>query len=417
MKTAYRISALLLMAALVSWAQSEYTKNQIHSLEIKLYKANVSNDQVIKGDPIYKIRPRYPISGDFNTGKIEYDPYGRVTAIYYPNNKGDYHIKDTYTYNEKDQVVKAKMTLFELQDSIILNIAYDSLGRIEKTRWNKHTFPVKGWLHKLFYKYWSKDLTDEDYHRYYLSYNDSLNQLTETEFNNSIPKNDHYFELRDAQGNLLKEKYRYIDTTQMGPLQPKIIDTITVLREYQYTSSGLLKTDKRSVEKRSLQKGLPNVKSYDKSIVTFNYTYNDDDKVREEIKTVEQLPSKSGFIKIKGSMKTFRRVHEYPDNGKKHIVYTYDDKGNLEYSTTRVYGSDDKLIEYVEDYGKRKSIDRYNERGDHTVHIVLRKNKKISESTARYTYNDHGDWTTCLLYHNQKDDPLYFLVERTIVYY
>ncbi|WP_223551839.1 hypothetical protein [Aestuariivivens sp. NBU2969] len=417
MEKSHCIFIIIIMVCLASWAQPVNTSDQMKSIEIKLFKASVVNGQVKKGEPIYKIKPRYPISGDFNTGKIEYDRNGLIKDIYYPNNKGEYHLRENYDYNENNQVVKAKMTMLELNDSIVLRISYDSLGRIEKTRWNKHAVPLKGWLNNLFYKYWSKDLTDEDYQRYYLSNNDSLNHTIETEFEDIAPLNNHHFELLDTEGNVLKEKYMYIDTTQLGPLHPKTIDTITIQWEYQYIDNGLLSEEKKSIEKKSLEKGLPPIRSYDKRIITLNYKYIDDNKVKEEIKTVEQMPSKTGFLKIKGSVKTFKRVHDYLDNSKKHMIYTYDDKGDVEYTITEVYSMDEKLVEYTKDWGKRKSIDMYNEKGNHTVHTVYRKNKKISESTAKYTYNEHGDWVECVLFDSQKNDPLYIIAERTIEYY
>ncbi|WP_242202067.1 hypothetical protein [Aestuariivivens insulae] len=386
-------------------------------MDAKFFKAQVVNGQISKEKQVFTIRHDYHIDGNFFTGKIAYNAYGLVTEIYYPNNKGAYYLKDNYYYNEYNNVIKAVMTMLELNDSIVLKMTYDPKGHLLTTRWNKQSVPIKGWFKKLFYKYFSRDLVDEDYHRYFLSSENDLKGIQEAEFDSITLINNHYFELFDAKGNLLKEKYRYVDTTQIGPLEPKTIDTITVQWEYEYFENGLLKNKRKNVEKRSLQKGLPPMRMYDNSITTWEYNYNSKDKIKEEIKIIEQKPSKTGFLKIKGNTRTFKRTHEYLDGDKKHVIYTYDDKGALEYVTTKIFDEAHKLIEIIVEGDKRKSVDRYDERGNHTSHALFKKNKKISEFTAKYTYDSYGNWISCMLSDNQKNKPQYVLIERTIDYY
>ncbi|WP_242156242.1 hypothetical protein [Aestuariivivens sediminis] len=416
MKTSF-CAVLLMLVSLISWTQDANEKQQIKSSETKLYKVTFLNGEMFKEKPVFTIRAGYPIRENFFTGKMVYTEDGLTSEIYYPNNKGEYYLKDNYYYDNNQHVVKAVMTMFELQDSVVLNMSYDALGRLEKTRWNKRAVPIKGWFNKLFYKYFSKDLTDEDFHRYYLSDQDSLNHITERTFDTLELWKNHHFELFDAQGHLLKEKLMYVDTTQMGPLYPKTIDTITVQWEYDYLENGLLKMKKKSLEKRSLQKGLPPVRMHDMSITTWEYNYTEDDNLKEEIKIVEQMPSKTGFLKIKGTTRTFKRTHDYLDHNKKHIIYTYDDKGNLEYTTTEIFNDAHQLMEFLEAAGTRKSVDKYNDKGNHISHTVFKKDKKVSEIMAKYTYNTHGDWIECLLSDHEKNQPLYILVERTLEYY
>ncbi|GAA3579342.1 hypothetical protein GCM10022395_29990 [Snuella lapsa] len=408
---------MLTLVGLASWSQAANNESQIKSIDAKLFKVEVTNGQIIKEKPVFKIRSDYPIRENFFTGKIVYNERGLATEIYYPNNKGAYYLKDNYYYDENQNVVKAVMTMFELNDSIVLKMTYDSLGRLEKTRWNKRSVPIKGWFKKIFYKYLSRDLTDEDYHRYYLSNDDTTADLQLAEYDNIALKNNHHFELFDERGSLLKEKYMYVDTTQIGPLDPKTIDTIAVQLEYEYLENGLLKNKKQILEKRALQKGIPPMKMFDKSMTTWKYKYTEGDKIKEEIKIVEQMPSKAGFLKIKGSIKTFKRAHEYVDNNEKHVIYDYDDKGALEYTTTKIFNTDHQLMEMIVEGEKRKSIDIYNEKGNHISHALFKKDKKVSEFTAQYTYDPEGNWITCVLSDSEKNEPLYMLIERTIDYY
>ncbi|WP_228850326.1 hypothetical protein [Aegicerativicinus sediminis] len=413
MKTILYISVLLTLSVnFYSLSQVVTVKSPIKSVEIFIYKAERENGEIVKGEP-YKasfFQDYYPISFE-SPSMEEYDELGQLKKVCNFDVNREIVTVEKYHYNQGKKLIKFVGFVPKFQDSLVMDWTYDHKGNFETLRVSKQELTGDTWFSSIFGKFYYSKYRDSDCHNFYLSTNDSLNNIKRIEFDSLKLIKDHLYKLYDTANNLVSERELIVKNAFEGTLHPKRWDTTLVRKEYKFNNDSKIKemiaTYMRSRENDG---GLKKQKLV--------YIYTADNKLSEVIDSLEYYPLKAGFTKVKARWLTKKEVHEYLDNGTKHIVSFFDEKDELEERDTEIFYSNDELKEMIREQRNRKEILTYDVGGNLISYIRLniKKNKKLYDFVLDREYNEMGDWVKCVHIDNLKGRAL-LIEERVIEYY
>jgi hypothetical protein len=406
MKKIVILLIFIIIASSYSWAQKDSLRIK-KSIENKVFKAKKSKGRIIRGNQIFNTSV-LPITIDLS--KKEYDQDGLLLNTYYPNSKGKYFAEEKNYYNDQQELIRNVIVVFDLNDSIVSTMTRDSKGNILKIISDKNTIGDKGWFNKSYVAPYG----NQEYFNFYLTSNDSINLIVKEEFNKKYEElkfNIHQFcRLIDVDNDILINKVSYLTVPLIPPLDNQM-DTINERYEYIKGENKKIKEFLNTKERKSFYKG--------KTRMTINttkeiYNYNLQDSLIEKTITVSNY--QEHFSKGKEPTtfeKVYKETYEYLDKSVK--TYYYDENGNIERTRTVVLKPEK---EEIYEWENKKRIFKYNEKGNLTSikEISTEKNKTNRDIQFQYTYNDYGDWTSCVYYNNLKGKPQ-FIEERVIEYY
>ncbi len=334
-----------------------YKSDSIKSMVYNTYKAALENGKVVKGKSKILFEG-YPIL--YPTSKLFFNKDGLLIK------KDKPYQKDTTYYNSENQKIKMVLYPSEKNDSITFNYTYDSHGNIEtiakKASAPKMDFSLNG----NYYSYTA--LIDEFYKNYYLTKD---NQDVAIQFQAIKPEKHTTYRLYNDVNKLLEEIY--------------------------------LTTRNNSFPNKP-----------DSTIHTITYKYNKENKI------VKISNSNKNINAIgKNYTSTETEEHNYRNNGLIHQI-KYFSNGKQYREELIAHNSEGILIEYTNhslEWPRYKKKHVYNSNGELIRYTFTnpQKNKIIRNITLKYTYNDKGDWITCI--HFDKNNKPQYLIERVIEYY
>ncbi|WP_157515012.1 hypothetical protein [Gaetbulibacter saemankumensis] len=263
------------------------------------------------------------------------------------------HQKDTTYYNSVNQKIKMVLYPDGGNDSITFNYSYDSHGNIETIRKKASAPKMDFSLKGNYYSYTA--LIDEFYKNYYLS-KDNPNVVNQFE-------------------------------------------AITPIENYTYR---LYNDQNELIEQKNL---------YGSRIRTIKYEYNTEKKIIKILK-IDKTPNPKG----KPFISTETEQHKYLKDGLLHEI-KYFSNGKFWREEQVIYNSKGIRVKYIDKGKVLKNTYIYNSNGELVQYIFenTKRNKIKRNITLEYTYNDKGNWITCIHF-DKKNKPKY-LIERIIEYY
>jgi hypothetical protein len=352
---------LLLFSTLVvsinSSAQLSITikkSDSIKSLEYRVSAIKIKNGKIIKSKPSMAY-DYYPIT--YPSTKSYYNREGFLMK------KENTNQRDTSYYNSKNQKIKMVLYPGNSKDSISIYYSYDDRGNIETEKMHTSNDKMGYSLDGNYYSH--ESIRNKFYRNYYLSETDSTSR---SQFEHTKPELNTYCRLYNHENKIISEKYLSITKNPYPYKQDSTYHTIA----YQYTKENRIRK----------------VSAVNEHISSSRKTYTS----------------------------TSTEEHKYLNDGLVEEI-TYYNNDNLSRQVRTVRSTEDVLTEFTDHWisPDRTTSYLYNSKGDLTDYIFTRKNKTARHITLEYTYNNRGDWITCI--HRDKKNKPKYLIERIIEYY
>lgn len=404
MNKKYYTTILLLFLGISLQAQLDSIQNSIKSVEAQVFSAEIENGEIIKKPysssfflETYKIKLSCSCNKEYNTN-------GQLTKIYYPKSQIEYNI----VYNERDDLSKIIYSDKEKKDSLVMEIVYDFKGNFEKVITDEFNNMRPDWLSEIgegeYFHY-----LNEEHVNFYLTTNDSINQIKINDFKNLKIETNHLYNLLDNEERIVFQRKLTVEDFYGDNLLFKRLDSTFINTEYKYVENKI--KEKNSIY-RPNRENIGGFKS-----LKYEYAYTNDGKLKEVVETAEYFPLKSGIANFKAKTLISKEVYEYLDDDTKHIVYFFDHNNKLEKKWIGIYTINGVIKQETLEIMNRKRVFKYNKRGHLISYVFLnKKNKKKMDMRLDYKYNIQGDWIQRVHFDVLKNKPRY-VEERIIEYY